>query len=102
MAPDVQLAPFQKYSKTREDIQNPRFTTDAANTGGMWTIAVNLLLVANWQTMSLKPAVNKAPALLLVDSSDQQFQISFTAPLTLERIVYSIASNSVKALRTII
>jgi hypothetical protein len=47
MAPDVQLATFQKYSKTCEDIHNPRFTTDAANTGGMWTIAVNLLLVAN-------------------------------------------------------
>ncbi len=56
-APDIQFAPFQKYSKTCEDIQNPRFMTDAVNTGVMLTTDDNLLLVsmrlvANWQTKS--------------------------------------------------
>ena len=45
-APDIQFAPFQKYSKTCEDIKNPRFMTGAVNIGVMLTTDVNLLLVS--------------------------------------------------------
>jgi hypothetical protein len=62
-APDIQFTPFQKYSKTCEDIQNARFMTGAVNIGVMLTTGVNLLLesmtpVANWQTKSLINVVN--------------------------------------------
>ncbi len=83
--------------------------TGAVNTGVMMTTVVNLLLVsmtpvAKWQTKS-SPLKIKCRHCLLSDSSDQQFQISFimfNSSIYIERIVYSIAGNSVKALRTII